>query len=100
MQTLLQEVKEKRASLDSVSEKLEPIYLVLNTDDHKCLRDLAKQLETNFAGLEAIEEGLQVREGGGRGEGGGGSGRERRGGGGCRGEDRWGRKRWERKKDN
>jgi hypothetical protein len=54
-------VKEKKAKLDAVSGKLGPICLVLNNDEHKCLRDLNKQLQRNCAGLGTIEEGLQVR---------------------------------------
>lgn len=59
LQNLLEETKKKRLSLDSVSEKLEPLYLVLNPDDHKPLRDLTKQLERNTHTLEAIEQGLE-----------------------------------------
>lgn len=52
-------MKKKKASFGSVSDKLEPIFLVLNPNDNRALRDLVNQLECNSHSLEAIEAGLQ-----------------------------------------
>lgn len=45
--------------LESFSERLEPIYLVLNSDDNTGLREITRLLERNSTTLEAIEEGLR-----------------------------------------
>lgn len=51
-------MKKRKASFNSISDKLEPIFLVLNPDDSKTLSDLTKQLEQNSKSLDSIEAGL------------------------------------------
>ena len=59
MQNLLQELKQRKATLESISEKIQPISLVLNPIDNKSLGHLVKQLEQNSKSLQVIETGLQ-----------------------------------------
>ncbi len=81
-QNLLQELEQRKETLEFISEKIHPISLVLNPSDNKPLGSLMKQLKQNSKSLQAIETGLQVLSrtlsasgGGGKGGGGGGGGR-------------------------
>lgn len=55
----MQEVKKKKAAFNSISDKLEPIYLVLNPESSKTLQDLTRLLEQNSSSLDTIETNLQ-----------------------------------------
>ena len=59
LQNLLQELKQRKKTLESISEKIQPISLVLNPTDNKSLGYLVRQLEQNSRSLQAIETGLQ-----------------------------------------
>ena len=52
-------MEKKKADLESISDKLEPICLVLKPEENKSLSELIRQLEKNSRNLEAIEASLQ-----------------------------------------
>lgn len=55
----MKEVKEKLASLEVTSDKLEPVCLVLKSEVHTPLSDLMKQLDKHVKSLELIQVGLK-----------------------------------------
>ena len=59
LQNLMKELREKKAFLDSMTERLEPIHLVLNTSSCPSLADLTRQLDRSRHAVQAIERGLE-----------------------------------------